>query len=224
MATVPASIDDLPARPARVEETPPPPIPAVDAEPGRASVEYSLHRTQLSTHRTGLSEHRTALSEHRTDLSTYRTALSNRRTVLSTNRTDMSMRRTGMSFQRTRMSADRTLMSVIRTSLSLISFGFTIFQIFQKLHENRVLASAEAARHFGTALVALGIFMLVAGIAYQVIFMYGLRVERRDMKQGGLIYAASLFPVSFTLITAILLLVIGVFAIVSMVFRIGPFG
>ena len=31
------------------------------------------------------------------------------------------------------MSADRTLMSVIRTSLSLISFGFTIFQVFEKL-------------------------------------------------------------------------------------------
>jgi putative membrane protein len=45
---------------------------------------------------------------------------------------ELSSRRTGMSFQRTRMSADRTLMSVIRTSLSLISFGFTIFQVFQK--------------------------------------------------------------------------------------------
>ena len=38
-----------------------------------------------------------------------------------------------MSFQRTRLSADRTLMSVIRTALSLISFGFTIYQVFQKL-------------------------------------------------------------------------------------------
>ncbi len=49
---------------------------------------------------------------------------------------ELSSRRTGMSFQRTRMSADRTLMSVIRTSLSLIGFGFTIFQVFQKLHES----------------------------------------------------------------------------------------
>jgi len=46
---------------------------------------------------------------------------------------ELSSRRTGMSFQRTRMSADRTLMSVIRTSLSLISFGFTIYQVFEKL-------------------------------------------------------------------------------------------
>ena len=67
--------------------------------------------------------------------------------------TELSSRRTGMSFQRTRMSADRTLMSVIRTSLSLIGFGFTIFQVFQKLHETEVLKSSEAARHFGLALV-----------------------------------------------------------------------
>ena len=50
---------------------------------------------------------------------------------------ELSSRRTGMSFQRTRMSADRTLMSVIRTSLSLISFGFTIFQFFEKLQGQR---------------------------------------------------------------------------------------
>ena len=50
---------------------------------------------------------------------------------------ELSERRTGMSFQRTRMSADRTLMSVMRTSLSLISFGFTIFQIFEKLRDRK---------------------------------------------------------------------------------------
>ncbi len=51
---------------------------------------------------------------------------------------ELSSRRTGMSFQRTRMSADRTLMSVIRTSLSLIGFGFTIFQVFEKLRDHNV--------------------------------------------------------------------------------------
>ena len=54
-----------------------------------------------------------------------------------------------MSFQRTRMSADRTLMSVIRTSLSLISFGFTIFQVFEKLRDaGNVIAHAAAPREF----------------------------------------------------------------------------
>ena len=75
--------------------------------------------------------------------------------------TELAERRTGMSFQRTRMSADRTLMSVIRTSLSLISFGFTIFQVFQKLREQNVLSGAAPARNFGVTLVLLGIVMLV---------------------------------------------------------------
>jgi len=130
---------------------------------------------------------------------------------------ELSSRRTGMSFQRTRMSADRTLMSVIRTSLSLISFGFTIFQFFQKLKENiAIQGSAAPARHFGMALVILGIVMLVIGIIYHVQFMLGLRHMRISMTAEGLIHGESRFPPSLTLITAIVLLIIGIVAIVSM--------
>jgi len=198
-------------RPARIPESPVPPIPKVDeSKSDVASVQYSAYRTGLSNHRTGLSEHRTSLSEYRTDL--------------STNRTDMSMRRTGMSFQRTRMSADRTLMSVIRTSLSLISFGFTIFQFFQKMQESEVLSGTHAARNFGKTLVFIGIGMLIFGIVYHVQFMRGLRDIRGHMKHSHLIHGETGFPLSFTLLTAIALLILGIFAIVSMVFHIGPFG
>lgn len=211
--------EPLPKRPDHIPEEPVPPIPDVDkSNTDEASVEYSAYRTKLSNHRTGLSEHRTSLSEYRTDLSTHRTDL-------STDRTQMSMRRTGMSFQRTRMSADRTLMSVIRTSLSLISFGFTIYQIFQKLHDSNVIpVSSGAARNFGVTLVGLGILMLVVGIIYHIQFMLGLRSVRDEMREEGLIFAQSRFPPSFTLITAFVLLFIGISAIVSMVFHIGPFG
>ncbi|WP_246776792.1 YidH family protein [Microvirga sp. VF16] len=137
---------------------------------------------------------------------------------------ELSSRRTGMSFQRTRMSADRTLMSVIRTSLSLISFGFTIYQVFEKLREAGTIAHAGASRNFGVVLVALGIAMLVIGIIYHVQFMIGLREERKAMKAAGLVHAESRFPPSLTLITAIVLLVVGVAAIVSMLFQVGPFG
>jgi putative membrane protein len=137
---------------------------------------------------------------------------------------ELSSRRTGMSFQRTRMSADRTLMSVIRTSLSLIGFGFTIFQVFQKMHESQVLHSSMAARNFGVTLVFLGIGMLIFGIVYHLQFMAGLRHEREAMKKAGLIHGESRFPPSLTLIVAIVLLVIGIFAIASMLFRVGPFG
>lgn len=137
---------------------------------------------------------------------------------------ELSSRRTGMSFQRTRMSADRTLMSVIRTSLSLISFGFTIFQVFEKLRDSNVITHAGAARNFGITLVGLGILMLIGGIIYHLQFMFHLREQRQAMISDGLVHGESNFPLSLTLVTAIVLLMIGVSAIVSMVFSIGPFG
>ena len=203
-------------RPKRLPETPVPPIPKVDETSELASTQYSAYRTGLSNHRTALSEHRTSLSEYRTDLSTHRTDL-------STDRTEMSMRRTGMSFQRTRMSADRTLMSVIRTSLSLISFGFTIYQVFQKLRNAGTITHDAAPLNFGITLVLLGIVMLIVGILYHIQFMLGLRHERNAMRAEGLIHGDSHFPPSVTLIAAVILLIVGVFAIASMLFEIGPF-
>jgi putative membrane protein len=137
--------------------------------------------------------------------------------------TELSARRTGMSFQRTRMSADRTLMSVIRTSLSLIGFGFTIFQVFQKLYDAKILHRDQAPRNFGMALVLLGTTMLILGIVYHGKFMLELRRERKQMKADGLIHGESQYPVSMTLIVALLLLLVGLLAIVSMVFSGGPF-
>ncbi|HVY05636.1 MAG TPA: DUF202 domain-containing protein [Burkholderiales bacterium] len=196
---------EKPERPKRLPETPVPPLPVVDtSDADVASVTYSHYRTGLSNHRTGLSEHRTSLSEYRTDL--------------SGERTEMSMRRTGMSFQRTRMSADRTLMSVIRTALSLIGFGFTIFQFFQKMHDAKLLENAAAPRNFGIALVGLGTGMLVLGIVYHLQFMVGLRHTREALKAEGLIHGESHFPPSLTLITALVLLAIGIVAIFNMVY------
>ena len=130
---------------------------------------------------------------------------------------ELSSRRTGMSFQRTRLSAERTLMSVIRTSISLISFGFTIFQFFQKLQAaNTIKAGEGAARDFGRMLVWLGIGMLILGIVYHLQFMRGLRREREAMKAEGLVHAESRYPVSMTLVIAFVLLAIGIYAIATM--------
>jgi putative membrane protein len=136
---------------------------------------------------------------------------------------ELSSRQTGMSFQRTRMSADRTLMSVIRTALSLISFGFTIYQFFQHLHEEHVLTAAHAARNFGAALVYLGVAMVFVGIVFHVQFMLELRRERAEMKESGIIHGESRFPISYTLVVAILLLFLGLAAIASLTFGVGPF-
>jgi putative membrane protein len=138
--------------------------------------------------------------------------------------TELAARRTGMAFQRTRLAEDRTLMAVIRTSLSLIGFGFTIFQFFQRLREQDVITRAAAPRNFGLSLVVLGVAMLILGIIYHIQFMLGLRRLRESMRREGLLHGESIFPVSLTLITALVLLIIGVAAIVSMVFHVGPFG
>ena len=138
-------------------------------------------------------------------------------------RFELASRRTGMAFHRTRMAADRTLMAVIRTSLSLIGFGFTIYQVFRQLKNTGEVAQSAAPRHFGLSLVAVGLFMLVGGIGYHVAFMYELRRQRTAMKIEGLVQARSRFPVSLTLIVALLLLVIGILAIMSMAFNMGPF-
>ena len=122
------------------------------------------------------------------------------------------------------MSADRSLMSVIRTSLSLIGFGFTIFQVFHKLHEAQIVKRVEAPRNFGQALVVLGIAMLVLGIVSHVTFMLELRRQWREAKAEGLMHAQGRFPLSVTLVIAILLLAIGLFAMFSMAFGGGPFG
>ncbi|MET0582117.1 MAG: DUF202 domain-containing protein [Pseudoxanthomonas sp.] len=132
---------------------------------------------------------------------------------------ELSARRTGMSFQRTRMSADRTLMSVIRTSLSLISFGFTIFQLFLKMAQAKILPSGGGARDVGMSLVVLGIVTLVCGIGYHLAFMRGLRAERKSMVAAGLVHGESRFPISLTLLVAIAMLLIGVYAIASMLFH-----
>lgn len=137
---------------------------------------------------------------------------------------ELSSRRTGMSFQRTRMSADRTLMSIMRTALSLIGFGFTIYQFFGHLVEvPGVALRPHAPRNFGVALVTLGVVMLTLGIIYHVRYMQGLRGERAQMIEEGLVHGESRYPVSLTLITAGLLWLLGLLAIVSMTLNVAPF-
>ncbi len=139
---------------------------------------------------------------------------------------ELSSRRTALSFQRTRMSADRTLMAIIRTSLSLIGFGFTIYQFFRYLRGTAgvsELLRGEAPRNFGLALVILGVVMLSLGIWKHIAFMLELRAERKAFADHGFIPGDDKFPISITLITATLLLMLGLVAIVGIAMRAGPF-
>ena len=116
-------------------------------------------------------------------------------------------------------------MSVIRTSFSLIGFGFTIFQFFRSLRDTAgaQVVPANAARNFGLALVILGSIMLVLGIWYHLRFMKELRKERHHMIQEKLLHGELSYPVSLTLIIAVILLALGLIAIIGMVSRTGPF-
>jgi inner membrane protein YidH len=131
-------------------------------------------------------------------------------------------RRTRLAFQRTRMSADRTLMAIVRTALSLISFGFTIYHFFGFLRQSAGMARVEAARNLSVALVSVGILMLVLGIVGHVSFMLELRADHGQLVQARLI-PHDRFPYSVTLAVALLLLLIGLLAVISMVVRTGPF-
>jgi len=59
--------------------------------------------------------------------------------------------------------------------------------------------------------------MLALGIVYHLQFMRALRKTRAEMTAEGLVHGESPFPPSLTLITALVLLAIGIAAIVGMV-------
>jgi putative membrane protein len=119
-----------------------------------------------------------------------------------------------LGYQRTRLAADRTLMAWIRTSVSMISFGFTIFKFFMYLRESNLLSGQlpmYGPRNLGLGLVGLGIFLLGMAIVEYLLYQRWLS---REMKQK--------FPLSTALITALLLTVIGILALVNLLFNVGP--
>jgi putative membrane protein len=139
----------------------------------------------------------------------------------------MAAVRTALSFQRTRMAADRTLMSVQRTSLSLIGFGFTIFSFFRSLADKKLLDDAiptAAPARFGLTLVGLGVILLALGIASHFNYMKQLRRQRDEMMVTELLPPEPGLPVSLALIAAFTLLIFGLFVILSIMARVGPFG
>jgi putative membrane protein len=125
------------------------------------------------------------------------------------------VRKTDLGYVRTRFAADRTLMGWIRTSLSLIGFGFSIFKFFQYLQESGTLQGMgrrEGPRHLGVTLVAMGVIFLVMAFAEYLLFLRRLSREAKER-----------FPISTTLIASFALVVVGLFALLNTLFRIGPF-
>jgi putative membrane protein len=102
-----------------------------------------------------------------------------------------------------------------RTSLSLIGFGFTIFNFFNSL-STRFLEGQfprEAAKNVGMAMVVLGILILAFGIFDHYRQMQGLRARKKRLVELGLAHAELPLSVASSMAIAILLLLIGLFAI-----------
>lgn len=136
----------------------------------------------------------------------------------------MASMRTNLAFQRNRLAADRTLMAIVRTSLSMIGFGFTIYTFFTNFMRREGalgLLPVEAPSRFGLALICLGVLLLALGIANHYRYMRVLRAQRIDFINLGLLPQKDDFPVSLTLITAFLLIMVGVVAALSIIFRAG---
>jgi putative membrane protein len=139
--------------------------------------------------------------------------------------TELASNRTSLAFERTRMAGDRTLMAIVRTALSLISFGFTIHQVFQQLKENPAIQATgtHAARHFGASLVFLGVGLLALGIASQWHFTRELTRRRERLYGLRLLHRTMQYTTTPTFLVACVLLLLGCGAILTIVWRIGPF-
>jgi len=131
----------------------------------------------------------------------------------------MASMRTSLAFQRTRMAAERTMMAILRTSLSMIGFGFTIYTFFTNFlnrDDARGLLAAQAPSRFGMALIALGILLMALGILNHYRYMQTLRHLRDDFKGRGFLQGGDGFPASLTLIVSFLMVLLGLWALLSM--------
>jgi putative membrane protein len=114
--------------------------------------------------------------------------------------------------ERTREAADRTLMAWIRTCLALIGFGFGIAKFRDILVEagyHRGPEHIHSTLIFGLSFIALGIFGLLAAVVQHWRIL-------QHIKFGNFQYTG-FKPV--VMITALILLLIGLFAFISILLR-----
>lgn len=128
--------------------------------------------------------------------------------------TELAEQRTDLALQRTIVAEDRTLMAWIRTSISMIGFGFSIYKFFQYLRESEHIVlktRPHAARNLGLALVALGTLTLIVAAIQHRGFL-----NRIGAREGKYLW-------SLSFIVAVLMILVGVMAFVSILTGEGPF-
>jgi len=121
---------------------------------------------------------------------------------------------------RTRLALERTIMSWLRTAVALIGFGFAIVEYFDRLQqgpETRAALLPEAPKYLGLALISCGILALVISLwqyFWTVCYLWGepYRPIAGVTKEG---------MQSPVIAVALLLIVIGLFAFVAVLLRLG---
>jgi putative membrane protein len=115
---------------------------------------------------------------------------------------------TRLAVERTRLASERTLMAWIRTSTSLIAFGFTIFKFFQYLSTEEELRKAIVSPW------VVGVLMIVIGLAGLTLAWFQHRQEMKALKAE-----AGAMPYSISGIMAGLIAILGVVALVVVIWR-----
>ena len=126
---------------------------------------------------------------------------------------DLAEQRTDFALERTIMAADRTLMAWIRTAMSMIGFGFTLYKFLQYMRQENMtpVLRLQGPRNLGLAFIGVGIFSLSIACIQNWHFMKQCCDHHRRKS------------FNLSLAVAVIVALIGIFAFMNVLFRIGPF-
>ena len=121
-----------------------------------------------------------------------------------------------LEFERALIDVERVMMQTVQTSLSLIGFGFSIAEFFRK---GGVGGSKQGGGLFvGEAMLILGLLLLALGIWTHASYRRHLICDMRPPDADGATYGVR-YRDTPSFVIAVLLLLIGFFGLVTLVFR-----